>query len=398
VNQSGHLVRYSKSGVEAKFGKRGELSQVRVNHHESQMLINHGLREHRTIEVVRSDRRIVNQGRGRGFVERQISSRSSYVSRSYVIQGRPLVRVYQTYIFAGITFYRYIPVAYYPPEFYLWIDRPWRVPVAYVWDWEREPWTDAYHGYFTPESSYSSPELWLADYLIAENLRNAFYESAEADQNAGTDAIGEDNATNAALDAEVKQAFTEEVASEVRDIQSEASSAGTFDDKRQPAAAPQVPPVLDPKHRFTLVSMNVEVTTSTGETCSLTGGDLIVRTSDEIIQGDKIQISVLRSKRGDCPYSTTAEIEVSALQEMHNETRAQMHTGISVIANKQGSGGMPIGPNSTLRAVPAAFATADANAGSELQKVEKESDQVEAEVKSNTSTTSQVKPGGNGNQ
>jgi len=57
---------------------------------------------------------------------------------------------------------------------------PWGAPVAYGWGGGFvAPWFGFYAGYFTPYGTYASPDLWLTDYLIGQNLRLA-YESQQA--------------------------------------------------------------------------------------------------------------------------------------------------------------------------------------------------------------------------
>lgn len=384
VNQSGQLIRYSKSGLEANFGNRGQLTQAHISHHEGEMMINHGVSGYRHVEVVRSDHsRLVSFGPKHGYVEHRIASRPNYVSRSYVFNGKSSTRVYRTSVYKNVTYYQYAPAAYYSPAFYNWASKRWATPVAYTWDWTGEPWADSYHGYFTPESSYSTTSMWLVDYLMSENLKLAFASrEVQQDQTEPTpdEGVKEDSVTQQA-----KKAFAIELANQMADIKAEAEFAGTFSSAPSPEPDEQVPPVLDPKHRFLIVSSNLDVTTTKGTTCSLTGGDLIIRTGEKISDENKVAVSVMTSKSGDCPANASAEIEVAALQEIRNEMRAQIDSGLNIVASKQGDG-FPAGPRSTLRSTPEGYATADASASSELDKLLEVSAKVETDIKQNTAS------------
>lgn len=383
VDQGGHLLRYSKSGLDARFGDHGQLTQAHVVHHGTDMVLTRDVRGHWQTEAVHSDHsRAVILGPSRGFVEHRIAARPGYVVRNYVIEGRPAVRVYRTYVYRDINYFLYVPVVYFQPLFYRWLYSRWSAPVAYDWGWSQDPWFVASRGYFTPDPSYPTPRSWMTDYLIGENLRLAF-ESRDRPQDEG-EPNSEEVGNVMEVPPEVKQAFSEELGSQLAEIEVESKGADSFDPKHPPATSEQRPPVLDPKHRLVMVSMNVSVNTSSGETCALSGGDFIARTGDEILEGNKVGVSVLASKAGDCPYGSAATIEVSLLQELSNETRSQVHAAAGVLAAKQGVSGIPVGPDSTLHGAPEGAAAGDASAESQLQKLQKEAQQAKEEIKEGT--------------
>lgn len=118
-----------------------------------------------------------------GVVERPM--KSGYLSRTYVQGGRVLyARVYRQSMFRrfghAYSYERLVPAVTFGSAYYAWAARPWSTPVSYRWRWEAQPWYAAYGGNFTPYSSYSSLDEWLTDFVIAENLRNA-YESCQAE-------------------------------------------------------------------------------------------------------------------------------------------------------------------------------------------------------------------------
>jgi hypothetical protein len=386
VDQRGQLIRYSRSGTEARFGERGQLTSVRIAHHNGEMFVNHGVRGERRIEVLRHDHsRIVSLAPNRGFVERPIKSRLGYLSRTYMVDGQASVRVYRVYAYRNIVYYRYVPVVYYQPAFYRWIYNPWPRPVPYAWGWDGEPWLVASRGYFTPSSVYSSAALWLTDFLLAENLKLAFNSRQEAQASGDFVSESEPDGTSMAITPEIKVALTEDIKSQLKEIEDESKPTSTPDPTQPQDSEGQLPPVLNPKHRIFIVSMSLDVTTSTEETCALTGGDIIVRTSDEIVDNNRLSVSVLSSKPGDCPYNSATAIEVDALQEMSNEMRAQLHSGTTALAAKQGTSSVPTGPDSSLRLVPEGKAAADADVERQLQKLQQDTDRAETEIKLNRS-------------
>ena len=71
----------------------------------------------------------------------------------------------------------YTPAFYYPPAYYGWAYNPWVVPVVYpvaAWGWGAAPWYGYYGAYFAPYPVYPSAAYWLADYLVAASLANAY--------------------------------------------------------------------------------------------------------------------------------------------------------------------------------------------------------------------------------
>lgn len=385
VNQDKQLVRYSKSGVEAKFDHRGQLAEVHIAHHDGEIVIHHATNGNRHIEVVRPDHsRLVSFAPNRGYVEHRIPSRSGYVARNYVVDGKSSIRVYRTYQYQNITYYQFVPVAYYSPLFYRWINSRWSTPVTYAGDWDGQPWAAANQQYFAPDSSYSTPDALVTDYVIEEDLKLAFEGQDSTRDEASPMAGG--NGDSMPITPQVKQVFAREVGSEVTEMEIEAKSAGAVDPKSKSDVPEQVPSVLNPEHRLLMISTNQQVTTTSGETCLLTGGDMIVRTGNEIVEGDKVEISVLASRPGDCPYNVAAKIELAALQEQSNEMRAQIHSGISMVANKQGTHGIPPGPDSALHGAPEGYAPADADAGNQLHKLQQEAEKAESDIRQNTAS------------
>jgi hypothetical protein len=118
-----------------------------------------------------------------GIVERPI--KSGYLSRTYVQGGHvTYARVYRQNTFQrfghSFSYESLVPAVAFGAAYYTWAARPWSTPVNYRWRWEAEPWHAAFGGNFTPYTSYTSLDEWLTDYVIAQNLENA-YETWQAE-------------------------------------------------------------------------------------------------------------------------------------------------------------------------------------------------------------------------
>ncbi|HWF05980.1 MAG TPA: hypothetical protein VHA06_19995 [Candidatus Angelobacter sp.] len=338
-------------------------------------------------------RRVVGYGGGRGFTERRFVNRGGhvYVQRTYVYGGRSYAYAYRSYYYHGYAYYGYAPAFYYHPGFYGWAYNPWAVPVTYGWGWGGNPWYGYYGYYFNPYPVYPSASLWLTDYLLAESLRaaydsrdNANADAMQQDANNSNNNGGGDNGGQAALSPEVKQMIADEVK---RQLDAERNAAA----QPAPAAnqAPQqnanannnqpeeTPAALDPAQRVFVVAGNVDMAADSGE-CGVTAGDVLVRSGEP--NGSKISVSVVSSKKGDCAVGTNADVEISDLQEMHNQFRQKMDSGLKTLADNSGKNGLPKAPDTATTTGEVPAPQPDSDAGSELQNQQKDAEGAEQDV------------------
>jgi hypothetical protein len=347
------------------------------------MTVSHGPAAVRTIETKRSDgSRVVSVGKQRGFLERAIPARPGYVARTYVAGGRSYARVYETHSFRGYVYSRYVPRVYYHPAFYGWAFNPWADPVYFAWGWDAAPWYGYYGRYFVPARVYSTPALWLTDYLLAENLKLAY----ENQQQTGGFAPEEGNG---ALSPEVKQLIAEQVKQELGAERAAASNTETGDVSAERSEV--APPALDPTRRVFVVSLGLDVATQGGQTCALTPGDIILRTEDSIGASGKVAVTVLATKPGDCAINAAAALDVATLQEMHNQFREHIDSGLSILAVNQGKAGLPAGPDSAPRLAPGGVMQPDSNVDSVLLDQQQAADKIEAEARRSSEVESQFK-------
>ncbi len=314
----------------------------------------------RVVESRRSDgTRLVSAGRSRGFVERPIAARPGYVGRTYVAGGRSYVRVYRAASFRGFAYYRYVPAVYFRPVFYQWVYNPWPAPIYFAWGWGAAPWYGYYGAYFAPAPVYGTPALWLTDYILAENLKLAYERQMESGE------LPPPDGQTVALSPEIKQVIAEEVRQQ---LAAEQVAASTDNEKNsfQAASGEVAPPALDPTQRVFVVSTELDLPGVGGQACALTPGDIILRSTDAIGADGKVGVSVLSSKPGDCAINASSSIDVTALQEMHNQFREQIDSGLTLLAANQGKNGLPKGPAAKPHSATESWAKADGNAASAL--------------------------------
>lgn len=333
-------------------------------------------------------RRVVGFGRGRGFTERRYIARGGhvYVQRTYVYGGRRYAYAYRSYYYHGYAYYGYAPAFYYHPGFYGWAYNPWAVPVVYGWGWGGNPWYGYYGYYFTPYPAYASASLWLTDYLLAESLRAAYDARAEANANA-MQQDANDSANNGggggqvALSPEVKQMIADEVQRQLAAERAAAAQPAPANNAPQQNASnnqpEETPAALDPNQRVFVVAGDVDLVGDSGE-CTVTAGDVLVRSGEP--NGTKIGVSVVSSKKGDCAVGTGSDVEISELQEMHNQFREKMDAGLKTMADNSGKNGLPKAPDTGTTAGEVPAPQPDADAGDELQNQQKDAESAEQDV------------------
>ncbi len=322
-----------------------------------------GERPMRRVEVVRPGGSVVvADSPGHGYVQRQmVVGGTPMLKRTYMNNGVPQANFYRPYAYRGVNLAAYTPVRYYRPAFYTYMNTPWAQPVAYGWGWSSRPWFASYGGYFTPYATYSSPAMWLTDYLIAAALEGGYQESFAA-QSAGMGGYP-GAAPDAVMDPGVKQGIAAEVAGQIQ-YEAAEQAAGYGGD---PAAA-----MFTGGGNHVFVASGALQANSDGGGCWLRAGD-VVRTSG-LPPGDSAAAPalVLSSRGMDCPRGSTVWIGLADLQEMQNYMRATIDRGLYEMQSRQGQGGLPALPPGGAGALDsplAAQAQPDANAGAELTSV-----------------------------
>jgi hypothetical protein len=312
------------------------------------------------------------------------------------------VYVYNRFSYHGAFYYGYVPGYYYRPAFYGWVYNPWLNPVYYRWDWLASAWYAPYGYYFTPAPVYPVASVWLTDYVLAENLRAAYDASARQPPN-GTPP-DPSAAQNTVLTPEIRQAIAEEVKHEIEAERAAAASQpqpaappAAAPSATAPAAAPaaaapevtqvaeQTPEALDPAVSVFVVSANLDVNVG-DQACSLSPGDVITRIDAAPDAKQNVTVKVASSKRSDCPTGQTVAVTVADLQEMHNDFRAKIDSGLKTLADNQGKNGLPPAPDTQTAAGEVPQPAPDA-VRADLQKLQAVADQTEADVKRQAAST-----------
>ncbi|HEY2498534.1 MAG TPA: hypothetical protein VGK24_15845 [Candidatus Angelobacter sp.] len=396
--ERGHEARHEAVRHESQVGdhhvfkdQRGQVREVRG--HDSRgrdLAVHHDLHGGNRFETRGpGGRRVVGFGHGRGFTERRFVNRGGhvYVQRTYVYGGRRYAYAYRSYYYHGYAYYGYAPAFYYHPGFYGWAYNPWAAPVYYNWGWAGNPWYASYGYYYQPYPVYPSASLWLTDYLLAESLRAAYDARAEANANAMQQDANYSTNDNGgggqvALSPEVKQMIADEVKRQLDAERNAAAQPAPAINQAAPAQnannqPEETPAALDPNQRVFVVASNLDLVGDSGE-CSVTAGDVLVRSGDP--NGTKVGVSVVSSKKGDCAVGTGSDLEISDLQEMHNQFREKMDSGLKTLAENQGKNGLPKAPDTGTTAGEVPAPQPDADAGDELQNQQKDAESAEQGV------------------
>ena len=387
-NKPTHFV--GSRGQEAHFSNKGNIRQVHDPNRN--MTVQRGFRpgDRRVESVDRNNHRLVSMGPHRGFAERPYYRDHyghAYVQRTYWAHGHAYAYAYRDHLYRGVHYYGYAPGHYYHPAFYGWAYHPWAAPVYYNWGWgPAAPWF--YGGYFAPAPYYPTASLWLTDYLLSENLKQAY----EAGQESQADAAAQGNAeayqpgeqaqpqeggssAAAPMSPQVRAMIDAEVQRQLQAAQATAQSPQT-----QPVNDQAPPPALDPAESLFVVSASLGVSTAEGQECELTPGDVITRIDDNPGDDTKVKVRVMSSKPNDCGVGSMPRVAVTDLQEMHNNFRQQLDAGLDALAKDAGTGGLPKAPDTQTSAGQVPPPAPDPNVDTQLTNQQKDATQLEAEV------------------
>jgi len=344
--------------------------------------------------------RLVSMGPHTGYLQRTVARGGhSYIQRTYVRGGVRSSYLYATYNYHGLVLDNYVPAYAYAPAFYGWAYYPWDSPVAYAWGWAGAPWYWQYGGnYFSPWATYLSGAYWLTDYYLGQTLASAYQEQiqpgqeqaedgqpADDDQDAGQlQSDGTSAEGDTPLSPEIKNAIAQEVEQQL----AYENAAAT-----QPAQAAQfsgLPQVLQPGHVFVVqpghvfvVDQALSVATADQQNCGLSGGDALQLAGPPAADSPVAQLIVASSRRADCPAGIQVTVALQDLQEMQNNFRAQLDTGLKALRDQQGHSGFPGAPQSAIAPppIPAPDVPPDsANIQAMLQAQQQQANQAEKQV------------------
>jgi hypothetical protein len=385
-NSRGQVTAYrGPNGHEARFDSHGGVREV----HANGMTVRRGPGGVRRVEMERADHsRLVAYGHGRGYIEHRYEyGGHPYYARAYYYHGAYYRGYYRGYYYHGAYLYGYRPAYYYPPVYYGWAYNPWPAPVPYAWGWRPAPWYGYYGAYFQPYPVYPSAAYWIADYMVAASLAEA-YAAGAASNAADLHPINPAHliyasydpatgTTSPAMSKEVKDAVANEIKLELaagqKTTDPSASNSGTLDSL-----------LADGQPHVFVASTGLTVTSS-GTDCGLTEGDVLALNSPPAAESTAADLRVLASKQSDCPKGGVVSVELTDLQEMHNHLLSNIDKGMSEMKDHPGQGGLPAPPaeaisGTTQAPYAAAAPPADPNGAAELDQTAQQGAQAEQQV------------------
>jgi hypothetical protein len=318
-----------------------------------------------------------------GTVERTI--RPGFMSRSFVSGGHVLyTRVYQDHVWhqfgRAFAYDTFVPAVRFPGVYYSWALAAWPHPVAYAWGWQVQPWYPAYGVLFTPYPVYTSPDLWMTDYIIAQNMQAAYQAQtppppseplppampapdsstpAPDSQPGNTSAAPQPDAAPPApqsIDAplapvapvapppaitpQIKAQLNTQIKVQLEEQQAAQATPATL-------ITQSGPPALRANHVFFEVVQPLDVPTAHGH-CSLSANDYIKRTGAMSSDDWMIPVVVELSRPSDCPEGLATRIGLNDLNAMENEQEAQVLEAMQAASKSMGPDGPPSGTHPTL--------------------------------------------------
>jgi hypothetical protein len=317
-------------------------------------------------------------------VERTI--RPGLVSRTFVSRGQVIAtRMYQSHVWhqfgRAFAYETFVPTVRYPAVYYSWALAAWPRPFSYAWGWRAQPWYPTYGVLFTPYPVYTSPDLWMTDYVIAQSLQTAYQvqpvaptaqqpspppepvinavgampssppsEVAPAPESSappppppaseGTTAAPSGDTPAApvalppAITPAVKAQLDTQIKVQLQDRQAQATSATL--------TTQSTPPALRPNHVFFQVVQPLSVPTSSANgVCSLSPSDYIKRTGGMSPEDWTIPVVVELSSPSDCPAGLHTRIGLNDLNAMENEQEARVMDALQAASKSMGPNGPP---------------------------------------------------------
>jgi hypothetical protein len=340
--------------------KASDGSTLELRNPKNGLSIQHGLDGSRRVTVDQPDgSRVFAPSHGLAYVQHPyLFHAQPFDHRTLVQQGHLTHQFYRPYTYAGVTMDAYAPQHYYSPDVYRWAATRYAQPVQPQWNFVNTPtpWYSYYKGYFTPETSYSSPVGWLTDFVLATSLISAYNTHPPA---AGAAPVQPD--ATPVISPEVKEKVSDEVARQVHRESLEADENAQNKDP-SPGAGGVVQELSDREPHVFVVSSDLDLVDPSGRRCMVSEGDVV-----QVISGPKAKTGtattvVLASKGGvECERAAQVEVALADLQEMQNHMRETIDQGM---ANTSVGAKAP----TVTPAFAAAAPPPDPNAGKEIEQ------------------------------
>jgi hypothetical protein len=379
-------------------GQRSDLHDAKRG-----MDVHRGLNGDRRVSMERPDHsRIVAERGGRGYVQHPYMFRGhEFAHRTYYFHGRAYDRFYRRYPYRGAYLEVYSPFVYYPVGFYGWVYNPWLAPVPYAWGFAGNPWYGYYGSYFAPEPVYPNASMWLTDYMVSNELQNAYQARVDAQQPGNAAQLPPGTPPPAggpvALSPEVKQSVAEEVRRQLALENSEAQ-ANAQSQEPDPQSSGIARMLTDGSSHVFVVGRDLDLLNPSGQECAVSPGDVLQLQKPPAPNAPDANLVVLASKgSSECGKASTVSVTMNDLQDMQNQMRETIDQGLADLQSKQGKGGLPVAPPSAKVApVQAVFADGapppDPTVAAQIGEQAKEADKAEQEVAQVSSVSPAVPP------
>lgn len=348
VRANGTISSFAANGKAASFNSKGRVTSV----HTSNMDIRRGANGQRTVLTHRTDNTtVVATGRHSGYIERTVvHNNQTYVQRTVVVNSRIVTHTYIAYGFGGVTLTHFVSPVFYSPAFYGWAFYPWVTPVAYRWRWFSEPWYIGPDPYFVAFATYPSASFWLTDYFLGQTLATAYHEHQEAQADYPDDDMEGSSSLRASVTTPITPELKAAIAEEVKEQIAAENTAAAHPEKA--ASFGELPSILRERNHVFVVASSLDVTTADQQACELQSGDVLQLTIPPSDGSPLAQLRVASSKKMDCPVGVQVTVSLQDLQDMQNNLRTQIASGLGTLQENQGMGGLPAAPPEALSAPP----------------------------------------------
>jgi hypothetical protein len=330
----------TREGGEIRRGAGGALRELRTPGGTLVRCLDGGRRR---VEAARPGGGVLcTDGSGRrGYVTTPLQVRGQALERrTFVAGGAVSARLYRPWVYRGASFAVYLPVSYCRPGCYDWLRRPWNRPVYYHWGWKTRPWYGRYRGYFRPSPCYSGPVFWLADFMVAATLEEAYQADLDDGLAGDPDADGD---PAAALTPVVKQALADEIRLLVDQERGEQQALA----QGQPLPPWPRPSLFSGRRpRLFLVADSVPAW-SGGRPCVLPEGTVLQLAARPPAGASRAAVVVLASRGPAFTRGTVVAVTLQDLLEMQNQMRATLDQGLAELQTGQG-GKLPQPPAGSL--------------------------------------------------
>jgi hypothetical protein len=223
---------------------------------------------------------------------------------------------------------------------------------------------------------YLDASMWLTDYVISQQLQEAYnagyYASLQAQSY--TPPWSPAPSSYAPLTPELKQAIADEVRAQ---LAAESSSAAN---PEAILSGEEMPDALNPKIRTFIVSTGLTEQLPNGAECPLAPGDVLTRIDDTPDANQDVRVLVSSSQANDCPAGSQLMVGVRDLQDMHNSFREHVDAGLNQLAQTEGKNGIPSGPAANPTPVAEGSAQPDGSAQVQLQQQQQAAQQAEQQI------------------